>query len=255
MGAHKQEEDPPPPARGRTDLVTMLKRGMAAALVAAATGLTGAFLGFVSNAYLEIWFNPGGPVKATSPSSWSNMAEGFSMNVDLTDPDEYRLFYGINVGNLKTQIFQTEAALRVFKLSSRVLGTSVLEIDEEPLTYQVVGFMGGRHLTLSLRSQRGSKALVIASQASDRAGHVLYYGHIIAEDQKWAGSDEYWVTRCPFVMISRHTAERHYPTAEVARESLDLLRTPCAEFPMPRSVFARASEPFTIGGDRAASAR
>jgi len=197
--------------------------------------IAGGIGGFLSQAYLEVWFENVPEFKITDLSTWPSVAKGISAKFDVTKPLLYRAYYGENAGDpeMTTKISRADFALRIFQITGKVIGSKT----KEGMTYHISGHSNPDHLVLTQRSPRGGVGAYFLKNTRDSNNREFYFGYFLTEDFKKAGSDELWVTQCPFVMMDQSVGIQSYPTEDAAKSAFGFLRTKCMEFKLPASIF------------------
>lgn len=191
--------------------------------------------GFLSQAYLEVWFDNVPDFKITDLATWPSIAKGFSAKFDVTRPQLYRAYYGENAGDPETttKISTADFALRTFQITGKVIGSKT----KDGKTYIISGHSNPDHLVLTQRSPFGGVGTYLLKNTRDNNNREFYFGYFFTEDFKKAGSDELWITQCPFVMMDQSVGIQSYPTADAAKSAFGFLRTKCIEFKLPASIF------------------
>jgi hypothetical protein len=208
-----------------------IKTGLKALGVAFILVIVGGIAGFMSSAYLEIWFDTVDGVEASDPSTWHRLAKGLAAKVDFTSPRLYRVYYGENM-NDDTRLSTADVKLKNFGITNRLGG---IKTKEDGRVFDLLGFSNADNLVLAQRSDGAGLGLFWLKDARSQ-GQLLYFGYYIAQDQRRPGETERWVTQCPVVVMTKSNADKSYARAEDAKNAFPFLKTKCVEFKLPVSM-------------------
>jgi hypothetical protein len=149
-----------------------LKGALIALAIAVLAVIAGGIGGFLSHAYLEIWFDPVEGVQATNLATWPKLADGLRGNFDLTDPQSYRAYYGENAGDGVTEISTAKIVLRNFQLSGRLIGVKQKEVNGKIELYSLSGYSNSERMG---SCTEGSKGRYRQFLPSENAGQRQQY--------------------------------------------------------------------------------
>lgn len=203
--------------------------GLGVAILAVVAGGIG---GFLSHAYLEIWFDTVDEVKATDLATWGKIADGLRASFDMTLPHAYRAYYGENAGGGRMEISSADILLRFFSISGKIVGLKKKVINDKPVIYSLAGYANSERMVLTQRGPLGGIGNLFVQKTEDENTDVYYFGYFLTEDFE-PGATQKTVTQCPFVMMEQTTANRKYPNAAEAAAKIDILKGKCAEYQFP----------------------
>jgi hypothetical protein len=212
------------------------------ALIATATAIglvvVSGIIGFLSHAYLEIWFENVGAVKITDFSTWPKIASGISASFDVTEPQTYRAYYGENMGGGRTGMSKADFILKNFELTGKIVGSKIKFGSSGNNTLSVAGYANADHMVLTQRGPHGGVGAFFMTRTQDAQNQIFFFGNFITEDFKEATGTASWVTQCPIVMMSEAVADQLYPTPDAAIKAFGFLQTKCTEYKLPLSLNA-----------------
>ncbi len=194
--------------------------------------IAGGIGGFLSHAYLELWFEPVEGIELTNLKTWPHIPEGFRASFDLTQPQIYRAYYGENAGAGKTEISMALLVLRNFELSGKIVGSKTKQVDNKTFTYSINGYANSERLVLAQRGPAGGIGTFFLEKTQDADNNIFYFGYFLTEDYE-PGSTHKQVTQCPFVMMDEALAKTKYPTTNEAYNRFDVLKNKCGKYDFP----------------------
>jgi hypothetical protein len=213
--------------------VAAIKSGLKAFGYGILVLVVGSIIGFLSSAYLEVWFDTVDGFEAGNPSTWGKLASGLAAKVDFTSPRLYRVYYGENVRDGETKLSTADVKIKNFGLTSRLGGTKA---KEDNRIFDLLGFANSDHLVLVQRSPDAGVGSFWFSNTRADDNKLFYFGYFMTEDYKRSPETDLWITQCPVVMMSKELADRSYPKADDARTAFAFLRTKCVEFKLQTSM-------------------
>lgn len=209
-----------------------LKGALSTLGVAVLAVIAGGIGGFLSHAYLEIWFDPIEGVKLTDFATWDKIPEGLRASFDLTEPQSYRAYYGENAGGGITEVSTADMVLRNFELSGKLVGVKRKEINGKTEVYTLSGYANSERMVLVQRGRKGGIGNFFLEKTQDINNNFFYFGYFLTEDYE-PGATQKTVTQCPFVMMEQSVAARYYPTSAEASAKIGILKNKCTQYPFP----------------------
>ena len=203
--------------------------GVGIAILAVIAGGIG---GFLSHAYLEIWFDPVEGFKTTDFSTWAKIADGLRASFDLTEPQSYRAYYGENAGAGVTEISTADIVLRNFELSGKLVGVKRKQLNGKTEDYSLSGYSNSERMVLTQRGPRGGIGNFFLEKTQDKDNNLFYFGYFLTEDYE-PGATQKTVTQCPFVMMEEFVAAARYPTSVEASNKIEMLKNKCTQYQFP----------------------
>jgi hypothetical protein len=219
-------------------MMKVFQGALVATGLAILAAIAGGIGGFMSHAYLAVWFEEVDGLSVTDLKSWPKIADGISAQVNYTRPELYRAYYGENFDS-KTEVSVADFKVKYFDVDGRIIGLKTKTPTSGPeVTYNLQGFVSSHdHIVLMQRGQQGGGVgtfWIKRTQTGDN--RLIYYGYFLTEDVKTVGSSEIWVTQCPIIIMAKELATKSYPTAEDAKKAFGFLRTSCLEFKLPTAI-------------------
>ena len=152
---------------------TLIATGSAVALV-----VIGGIAGFLSHAYLEIWFENADKVKIADLSTWPKIAQALSANFDVTSPQTYRAYYGENTGGGHTGISKADFVLKEFQITGKIIGAKIKFASDANYKYTIIGFRNSRHVVLTQRGPLGGVGTFFMIKTQDAQNHAFFVGKL-----------------------------------------------------------------------------
>jgi hypothetical protein len=194
--------------------------------------IAGGIGGFLSHAYLELWFDPVEGIQLTHLETWAKIPDGLRASFDLTQPEKFRAYYGENAGNGVTEISTADIVLRNFERSGKLVGVKRKLINNSPVVYSLTGYANSERMVLTQRGPMGGIGSYFVVKTQDHDSNIFYFGNFLTEDYE-PGSAQKTVTQCPFVMMDEAVATAHFPTAAEASSKIAALKSKCSQYQFP----------------------
>jgi hypothetical protein len=209
-----------------------LRAALISVVIAFLAVIAGGIGGFLSHAYLELWFDPVEGIQLTDFTTWAKIADGLRASFDLTQPERFRAYYGENAGNGVTEISTADIVLRNFERSGKLVGIKRKLINNSPAIYSLSGYANSERMVLTQRGPKGGVGSFFAVKTQDQDSNIFYFGNFLTEDYE-PGSSQKTVTQCPFVMMDEAVATAHFPTSAEASSKIAILKNKCSQYQFP----------------------